>query len=700
MNYNNLVDIAAAIIYNMSEPSYFLTVGIDGISTLERAVKFLCSAAAFDINLVKSALKKNCQWNNLEDAKYNYCLPFYLVLNGGSQSLFDHCVKSRQFSSYKISYDPQFQKHLLKNSRNIQICFIELFSILTTYDRGLCRFFTSYGYNLAHSLSSCLSECNSSPKTLDNLLAISIYRLSSNLVAVCRDNDEGAISFESNANQFRLAFAHEGKGLFYSCNFLIQSIKTLIYYLGDNPIIKLILPGEEGDSSVTNEITTTTTSNLTPSKSISLSRNISPLKPLQSPSLRSNILAPIESFTSNYCWKQNDYKIYCRIARNVIISVICYLIQMCEGRMEIQKAIALDSPDIFLYFPTLLIPHNINNSISSEFNLCTNIPNYHSGIAALTSKIIRFLAHRSEDCQKLINTSGCVEGLMISLLQSSPDKNLKGCVNLSKEVVFAIEKLIVFNNDKSCWKKVQKVGGIAGLLQLCTLGNSAVRIVCCATMATKCTNSKKKMESINYRDNIIALGGVNIIFSLMKEDDPKVQMNALGLMKVLMSSQAARVDALTSTNISAIGVLIISKDVAIARASCELVSILGADNPHLLRSIAGESIEIDGNSSYKKSTIISRLMDLASSPQFDNDGEDIDALPPTSRHPLPFSPGTPKSKSRSRSTYEFELQSTSMSSANALAAMTDGDESDWQDGAPDLRRTLRFSGILPTLQRN
>jgi hypothetical protein len=696
MNYVNLVDIAATVIYNMSEPSYFLTSGFGGISTLERAVKFLSSAAAFDINLVKSALKKNCQWNNLEDTKYNYCLPFYLVLNGGSQSLFDHCVKSRQFSTYKISYDPQFQKHLLKNSRNIQICFIELFSILTTYDRGLCRFFTSYGYNLAHSLSSCLSECNSSPKTIDNLFAISIYRLSSNLVAVCRDNDDSSISFESNANQFRLAFAHEGKGLFYSCNFLIQSIKTLIYYLGDNPIVTLALPGEE-DSLPVNETTATTT--LTPSKSIPLSRNISPLKPLQSPSLRSNILARIESFTSNYCWKQNDYKIYCRVARNVIISVVCYLIQMCEGRMEIQSAIALDSPDIFLYFPTLLIPHNINNSIGGEFNLCTTIPNYHSGIAALTSKIIRFLAHRSEECQKLINTSGCVEGLMISLLQSSPDKNLKGCLNLSKEVVFAIEKLIVFNNDKSCWKKVQKVGGITGLLQLCTLGNAAVRIVCCATMAAKCT--KKKMESNNYRDNVIALGGVNIIFSLMKEDDPKVQMNALRFMKVLMSSRAARVDSLTSTNISSIGILIISNDVAIARASCELVSILGADNPHLLRSIAGESIEVDGKSSHKKSTIISRLMDLASSPQFyNNEGLDIDALPPTSRHPLPFSPGTPKSKSRSRSTYEFELQSASMSSANALAAMTDGGESDWGDGSPDLRRTLRFSGILPTLKRN
>ena len=270
------------------------------------------------------------------------------------------------------------------------------------------------------------------------------------------------------------------------------------------------------------------------------------------------------------------------------------------------------------------------------------------GIAELCCRFLSAMCLRHDVCQELVLSCGCVQGMMASLAECLPSKGLAGAQRLSASIVSAIQQLVVRN--KSAWVYVQMCSGIDGLLQLCQLGNTTIKNLCCSTLMEEVSDWDKKL----YGDDVTIKGGIEILYPLLSEkEDETTTISALRLIYTLsVNSPIFRKKSFSASGTalfaSILAVLRRSRDDSIRILVCRILSTFGAENPSLLRRV------LQGE---KES--LSLLVRLSS---------------------------------------ETESPSLTAAAITSLACMTVSDDADFPTGAPFLRQSLSTGGYLPSLR--
>jgi hypothetical protein len=191
----------------------------------------------------------------------------------------------------------------------------------------------------------------------------------------------------------------------------------------------------------------------------------------------------------------------------------------------------------------------------------------------------------------LIRQTSCIEGLIDALDVSYviDDKTL------GHFIVMSIEQLILRNLE--IWFLVKRAGGVKGLLQLCHMGNVAVRILACNELITQITTattsgavvSMKRSEeaALKMIEEVLSHQGLLTILVMLHSQDPAVQTNSLILLKTLCTHQLACRRAILSSPkfIAELGALLFSPDLSVVRVACEMMMVLGAEDQFTLRQL-------------------------------------------------------------------------------------------------------------------
>jgi hypothetical protein len=159
---------------------------------------------------------------------------------------------------------------------------------------------------------------------------------------------------------------------------------------------------------------------------------------------------------------------------------------------------------------------------------------------------------------------------------------------LGYHIVMSIEQLILRNLE--IWLFVKRAGGVKGLLQLCHMGNAAVRILACndlITQITPPTRAAAAHSDLKIIEEILAHHGLLTILVMLHSSEPSVQTNSLILLKTLCTHQLACRRAILSSPkfISELGSLLFSPDLSVVRVACEMMMVLGAEDEFTLRQL-------------------------------------------------------------------------------------------------------------------
>ena len=642
-----LTTLCCHILFN-AKYQFHVGMGVDNVSTVAVTLQCLSAIATVDTALVHLIMPQSCQregfvngkkqanpWLISSDAYVNMCLPFMLVLEGGNDAMFKHLVKHRRYS---VKYEELEElqdlfTHFIDASLAIILEYIRFFSIITdlrNYEQNVAisQALMSYGEPLVHSLNQYILFENGflDPKRKLALTGVT-YRLLTNLLLAGRDAHKGTLLFISASNDIRNFFNYEYNGVGSACSIVIA-------------IVQLLQHG-----AATNTITT--------SYDEHFNHLFLPYYIYQSSHLLSCPGNDVFRDTSVTDWYHSLY--------DTLTVILEFLIEMAHGRMEIQDVVNKKYSRMYRVLPYLLQRRTPTPQYGHA---------YHVGIANLVCVLLSYLAHRSSEGQGLINKSGCVEGLIFSLIESLPHNKLVGQEELAKQVVNAIEKLIV--NNYTCWKNIQKVGGIDTLLHLCIVGNASVRNTCCDTITQKC------LHDMNYRVQIIEAGGVPVLCQLLAASDQLVQLHSLNLMLLLLEHSSARSLMKQNDAIQLISKLVSSNDTGVVRAALQILTVLGTDDSATLRALSTKT----------NSGIQQKLFNLSTNkPVLSTPEKSEKLLPPLSGH-------KPSSEEEKDRTDLYDIAKLSMIS---FAAQVDSRESAWPDSTPQLRQTLLRSGILPSL---
>ena len=437
-------------------------------------------------------------------------------------------------------------------------------------------------------------------------------------------------------------------------------------------------------------------------------------------------------------------------AKSFALYTLECIIELVESRLELQDRIYHKSPGVFKCLYNLLTP-----KLREDFDLTASslvkgevdsrpddgtqtlsAVHAHMGLIGATAEAIRIVVRRHPQIRELVRESGCVEGLMdaLDMSYSIDDK----CMGIF--VVTAVEQLIVRNI--AAWNFVKRAAGMKGLLQLCHMGNNAVRILATTEIISQIT---PKHDPLIYSltEAVLNNSGLRTILRMLKSSDHLVQSASLNLLEALcVNKLACRHAVMMPEFIGELGTLLFSSSLAVVRVACDVLCVLGAEDQFtlqtLVRNMDSSMVRSEDNPSYsrkhgkKHSSITGRLMDIANGmvstsscegdvaftakklpsgtsaalgtgvsptlvyPDVDEDAGDVQQPQEnkrqhqyvTERLPPLFS-GEPRLKQ--------ELGMLANKAAGVLAALTDTEESNWPDGGAPLRHTLSVSGLLPTI---
>ncbi len=643
-----LTPLVAFCCYVIFNPKYqfHVGIGIDNLSTLAVILKSLTAITTIDSALVRSLMPRSCQqecvtsgkkqenpWLISSDAHVNMCLPFMLVLEGGTDAIFKHLVKHRRLS---VKYEELDElkdvfTHFIDGSLNIILEYTRFYSIITDTRNGdetaaISQALMSYGEPLVNSLNQYILLENGffDPRKKLALTGVT-YRLLTNLLVTGRDAHKGTLLFISASNDLRNFFNYEFNGVGSACS-IVMTLVTLLQYGVETQITSMTYDEH-------------------------FNHLFFPYYMFQYSKVMNCPGNEILTATAISTWYTSMY--------DTLIITLEFIIEMVQGRLEIQDIINKKYSKMYRSLPYLLqrrVP-------TPQHGVA-----YHVGIACLVCILISYLAHRNSESQSLINGSGCVEGLILSLIESLPYNLLIGQEKLAKEVVNAVEKLIV--NNFTCWKNIQKVGGIDTLLHLCIVGNASVRNTCCDTITQKCLND------MNYRIKIIEANGIPVLCQLLASSEQLVQLHALNLLLLLLETSAARSLMKQNDCIQLVSKLLSSNDTGIVRAALQILTILGTDDSATLRTLSASA----------NSGIQQKLFNLSTNKPVITPEKSDKMFPPIS--------GQKGSNEEEDRTDLYDIAKLSMIS---YAAQVDSRESAWPDSTPQLRQTLLRSGILPSL---
>lgn len=187
----------------------------------------------------------------------------------------------------------------------------------------------------------------------------------------------------------------------------------------------------------------------------------------------------------------------------------------------------------------------------------------------------------------MVRETSCIEGLIDALDVSYViDDHTLGLY-----IVIAIEQLIVRNLE--IWSYVKQAGGVKGLLQLCHMGNTAVRVLACNDLIAQITSGgstgrgASSGHSFKVIEEILRYHGLITVIVMLHSHDPSVQTNSLILLKTLCTHQLPCRHAIlhSSKFIIELGRLLFSPTLSVVRVACEILMILGAEDQFTLRQL-------------------------------------------------------------------------------------------------------------------
>ena len=412
----------------------------------------------------------------------------------------------------------------------------------------------------------------------------------------------------------------------------------------------------------------------------------------------------------------------CYGAKSFALYILECIIEMVESRLELQDRIYHKTPGLFQCLYNLLTPKEraefdmsssgmVTGDVESHAEDGTHTLtsfNAHMGLIGSTAECIRIVVRRHPKIRALIRDSGCIEGLMDALDMSyAIDDNVLGIF-----VVSAIEQLILRNIE--AWNFIKRGSGMKGLLQLCHMGNSAVRILAATEIISQIT-PKHDSNIYPITESVLNNSGLHTIIRMLKSGDELVQSASLSLLEALcVNKLACRRAVLMPDFIAELGTLLFSSSLSVVRIACDVMSVLAAEDQFtlqtLVRNMESYMLREMSNPSYSKksgkkhSSITGRLMDITNGMVSINSCSDVAFRARTPKCPKstplkehhyvterlpPLFDSDPRLKQ--------ELIILSNKAAGLMAAITETEESNWPDGGAPLRNTLTKSGILPTI---
>jgi hypothetical protein len=313
-------------------------------------------------------------------------------------------------------------------------------------------------------------------------------------------------------------------------------------------------------------------------------------------------------------WEKMHLLTKSRIAKNALLYSLELISELCDNRTELQDRIYTNSPTLFI---------NLCNFLSSSHLPSNNKGKIHVGIICAISIVIKALGKRNDKICKLSISSSLILKCLVNSLAMAYKLN---DMILGMYVVRAIEQLIQRNLD--AWNYMKEIAGISGMLQLCHMGDKAIRILACTELTQQLTSSTT-YESYKIASSIVENNGLFTILLMLQNEDYDVQSNSLILLKTLMIYEKNfRGIFFTNNFISDILILLFSPDTSVVRSVCEILLVLGTHNQELLRNVI-ENMESTVRVGYRNSdarytflkerskdnkgfNIFGRLIDIAS----------------------------------------------------------------------------------------
>ena len=190
---------------------------------------------------------------------------------------------------------------------------------------------------------------------------------------------------------------------------------------------------------------------------------------------------------------------------------------------------------------TPIVPRTEKKDIILRGDDSVSIGQYptHLGVTGSCSLVLRTLVKRHNKIRLLIRQTACIEGLIDALdVSYVADDKILGLY-----IVVAIEQLIVRNLD--IWNYVKNASGIKGLLQLCHMGNTAIRILACTDIIQQISSTlpssfllsskvaRSSSSATSLINDILKYNGLSTIIRMLHSSNTIVQSNTLILLKLL-----------------------------------------------------------------------------------------------------------------------------------------------------------------------
>ena len=510
---------------------YLVGIGCSDTSTMEASLRLLSAAALVAPAAVSSALVALCTAADPQDDPLGaLCEPFLLVLGGGSEALFEQRVLSGQWRAGEATED--FVHQLRAASAATRLAMLGLFAALTDAgcsDPRIGESLATYPTPLVTGLAALLSR--SAPlaglrECTETQLAL---RLATNLAARGRDA-VGSILFLSPYNDLSNMFCHECDAFSYCCGAVGACVQALF--------ASYLFNGGEAAC---------------PAAAFVARQEYSPASCALFDNKR-------HADACLFSWR-------CKLQDLLRVSLE-WLVEVLRGRSELQAVISAHHSSLLQQLARLLQPRS-----AAPFD---------PSLAATVARLLAALAHRNAAGQRMITATGCAEGLMASLMESTSLDDAESA-GLSRDIIAALERLI--QNNLQCWKSIQRVGGTEGMLRMCRVGNATIRIISCSTMLQHCTTYCEEGEA--YKARVLAAHGLHTLFALLDCGEALVQQHALSLILVLLQGRGAQgcsadsVAAWTRTMFA----LLRSPHTDIARLACDILEVLSLSEAAALREL-------------------------------------------------------------------------------------------------------------------
>ena len=487
----------------------------------------------------------------------------------------------------KLHYDATLWADLERGSdkeTETTLAFLELLCVLTAQDPALCEYIAEQG---SPWLGAILSRIGSD----DDCITQQSMRLATNVVVSAKqpavDNRfPSELPFESFVSLFRTGLTHQTTALQTACRAFDRGSLQLRAILGQSPEWPT-KPGNPKDDDLTPEeleslpafkdsimVDYDRTLFMPPPTPFEIPEEdgsytdrietvaLMPDSPLRarrrpqtgphdeeeqeqdqqpkSPRRLRNVVSEAAEAARDIWTISTDY-VSCQRAYNLALTALEFVAEICEGRLELQSVLLDSYPGLFLHFSAFLCRLDDTDRASGRalkqyFPGRLNVCGFHPTLAHAAATAIRTLVRRYPQVRSLVCQSGCVEAIMKSLTESIGI----GDDRLAQNIILTFEQLVL--RSEEVWLYVQRIGGLDGLLRLLDVGNSAMRQLACAAIGNDAKVSGT--EGSFFRENCVRKGIMKLLQKCMSAPEAAVHMSTLALLRYMLSSELARVEAM------------------------------------------------------------------------------------------------------------------------------------------------------------